>query len=402
MTVTTETTIANFEVVSEFDVEMAFANTTGIEPDTVRPGRLRSPTVVPGKIDSKIPPDNHTVRLRDLSALDTDSPDFSRMGFDRLNLGPLRELHATLDRVKLAGFITLEDAAVIRQTLQGKDFKLSCGKRLRLLSVATEGLILRKAGPNGLNPYPDEPMTEMNGHNAALSVHADQDVTGTPLRQLMRGVAPYLFRHQSPDSSNQLSPFLLVNLWIPLQQITRPLCLMDRGTLDRRQHQICYSLPTDNFLNRDEDLRHNDIWTFLYDAKQQWYFSSEMDAQTAYVFDTLGTPHGSTILPGESVAEDLYLRLQAAILAIKAGDVAALRIISKDSKPDLPTNTPLPLRKSIEKMAGLLRMADSKSVDALVGPWSTEAENTADQVIRKSIELRAVSLLLPDWWPFNR
>src|SRR5690606_15209679 len=105
-------------------------------------------------------------------------------------------------------------------------------------------------------------------------------------------------------------PLVLVNLWIPLQQVTRPLALMDRRTLDARAHQLRYALPTDGFLEREEDTRENDIWAFLHDAGQQWYFHSHMGHDRAYVFDTLGEPHGAFILPGEDVAEYYYLQLQ--------------------------------------------------------------------------------------------
>ncbi|MBK6738873.1 MAG: hypothetical protein IPG64_13695 [Haliea sp.] len=97
---------------------------------------------------------------------------------------------------------------------------------------------------------------EMNGHDVAINVHGDQDVRGTPLKQIMRGFAPWMFRHKTPGGSNRISPLVLVNLWIPLQQITRPLALMDRRTLNAREHQLRYALPTESLSGQDRGDAH--------------------------------------------------------------------------------------------------------------------------------------------------
>ena len=78
-------------------------------PDTVRPGRLRIPTRA-NEVQPDERFDRHIVRLRDLSAGGAGSPDFSSMGFDTLNLGPLEDLQETLETVRRASFITREDA----------------------------------------------------------------------------------------------------------------------------------------------------------------------------------------------------------------------------------------------------------------------------------------------------
>src|SRR5690606_27658962 len=146
----------------------------------------------------------------------------------------------------------------------------------------------------------------MNDHGGATSIHADQDVYGTPLTELMDGRAPSLFRHDSPDGSNDDAGLMLANLWIPLQQITQPLVLGDGRSIDRRRHQLRYGLATQSFLERDDDMVINDIWTFLHDPDQRWYLRSEMDHRSAYVFNTLSTPHGAAVLPGEDLAEQCY------------------------------------------------------------------------------------------------
>ncbi len=190
--------------------------------------------------------------------------------------------------------------------------------------IADEGFIMRKSGPNGMSLVGPR-STGMNGHGVATSIHADQDVYGTPLTQLMDGRAPSLFRHDSPDGKNQDSAVMLVNLWIPLQQITQPLALADGRSIDRRRQQLRYGLATTSFLERENDMVINDIWTFLHDPDQQWFVRSDMDHRSAYVFNTLSTPHGSCTLPGEDVAEQCYRGLEVAEAAVVAGNADALK-----------------------------------------------------------------------------
>jgi hypothetical protein len=339
-------------------------------------------------------------QLRDLAVPTQSEPRFRSMGFETIDLAGNAALQALLAEVKQAGEISPTQAGQLRRHLRGGVFPLSGGQCLKMLHVAPEGLIMRKGGPNGLKIDPDIRMREMNGHDVALAVHGDQDVRGTPLKQIMRGFAPWMFRHQTPDGSNLLSPLVLVNLWIPLQQITRPLTLMDRRTLNARADQLRYALPTDAFLDRTEDMRVNDIWAFLHDDAQQWYFHSDMGHDRAYVFDTLGEPHGSFILPGEEVAEQYYLQLQTLR--------ARLAIGGSEERPSpvaavLPPDTTAALRRAIATMADVvacvpLDSAGPQAVDA----WQTRAAAAMDAVVRKSLEMRVVALLLPNLWPFNR
>jgi hypothetical protein len=209
-----------------------------------------------------------------------------------------------------------------------------------------------------------------------------------------------MFRHQTPDGSNRLSPLVLVNVWIPLQQITRPLALMDRRTLNAREHQLRYALPTESFLDRTEDMRMNDIWAFLHDESQQWYFHSHMAHDQAYVFDTLGEPHGSFILPGEEVAERLYVQLQLLRKQLAAGETVRKPIAAA---VNLPSSTTAPLRQAVESMAKLVAGAPvDKLGQPAVDVWLARAAEAMDSVVRKSLEMRVVALLLPNIWPFNR
>lgn len=338
--------------------------------------------------------------IRDWSAPGQPALDFREMGFESISLAHNEPLQTLLAHIREAGEITPPEARQLRRQLRGSVFPLSHGKCLKLLHVAPEGLIMRKGGPNGLRVDSDVAMGEMNGHDVAINVHGDQDVRGTPLKQIMRGFAPWMFRHQTPDGSNSYSPLVLVNLWIPLQQITRPLALMDRRTLNARQHQLRYALPTESFLDRTEEMRMNDIWAFLHDDAQQWFFHSHMAHDQAYVFDTLGEPHGSFILPGEAVAERLYLQLQLLRKRLAAGEAVEKPVADA---VDLPADTTAPLRQAIESMANLVATAPVDKVgQPAVGVWLARAAEAMDGVVRKSLEMRVVALLLPNIWPFNR
>ena len=388
--------------VIEVQAALSFTKPNDVMADTEHVGLLRA--AVPPYEDDPTHFATHTCRIRDIATPDAPSLDLAKTGFDTIALAHLTELQVILERVRRASFIATEDAAGIRRALLNRSFQLSNGKRLHLLFIAPEGLILRKAGPNGLKTSAEK-MTDMNGHGASQAVHSDQDVRGTPIRQIMRGAGPWLFRHEAPDGANRHSPVFLVNLWIPLQQITRPLTLMDQRTVDRRRHQLRYALPTDDFLQRDEERKLNDIWTFLHDDTQQWYFTSHMDAKRAYVFNTLGTPHGAFILPGEAAAEQRYLRLQTALVAIRRRDTETLANSTTPIIDALPVDTTAPLRQAIAVMDSLLEEAHGQSAALWARPntdWETRATNAMDSVVRKSIELRAVAIVVPDVWPVNR
>ena len=344
--------------------------------------------------------EHRNVTVRDWSAPEYAQLNLRKMGFDCIDLSPIQSLQTLLGQVRQAGEISPQQARQLRWELSGKVFPLSGGGCLKLLFIAAEGLILRSGGPNGLKIDPDLKPGEMNGHDVALAIHGDQDVRGTPLKQMMRGFAPWLFRHQTPDGSNKASPVTLVNLWLPLQQITRPLTLMDRRTLNAREQQLRYGLPTESFLDRREDMRTNDIWSFLYDDAQQWYFHSDMHHDKAYVFDTLGEPHGSFILPGENVAEFYYLQLR---------DLSRCLSGSKQSQeavgdaPEIPAATTDALRRAIDAMVALVASAPTdQQQPEIVATWLASAATAMDSVVRKSLEMRVVAALLPDVWPFNR
>lgn len=376
---------------------LAFTRTEDVSVD--RRGGLRARTLGAPAMADPNAYDRRLCELLDGSQRADFCPQLQVHGFAHADLSRLPELQAALARVRVAGHLDDSDVAEIRRRLRWRSLPLSGGARLRLLHIAREGFFMRKAGPNGRPIDDTAARTGHNGHDAATLVHADQDVDGTPLRQLLRGAAPWLFHHESPGRSNHRSRLFLINLWIPLDQVTRPLALMDKRTLDRRAHQLHYGLPTDTFLQRREDMRVNDIWTFLHDERQQWYFASELDANTGYVFETLGTPHGSFILPGEARADLRRQQLLDAIDAVRRRDPPAAARALADADDVGPEPATPSLRRAITAMEALIAEARAHAPELCRAEdpteWSTRASAAADHVVRKSLEMRALAWLTP-------
>ncbi len=329
-------------------------------------------------------------------------------GFDTVDLTGLDALQSVCARVLDAGWIADEDGARVRAALDGAVLPSAHGPDLQVVHIAEEGLIMRTVGPNGLSLVGPRSVG-MNGHGQAVSIHVDQDVFGTPLVQIMDGRAPSLFVHDSPDGSCTDASMLLVNLWIPLRQIVQPLVLADGRSIDRRADQLRYGLPTGSFLDRGEDQEINDIYSLLHDDGQRWYFRSEMDHRSAWMFNTLSTPHGAGVLPGEDVAERYYLQLEAAEAAVAAGDAAALEVAlssgpvesARESSGPVESaresSTPV-LRDALESMASLLdeARADPGRIAGPAGPgWSRAAGSARQRVVRTSLEMRLVVTVAP-------
>ncbi len=375
-----------------YPVRLGFTPDSMAIPDPDHPGLRRAGprTSAPYGGDNV---EVHVCPATDCLADGATRPDLERFGFDTVDLSGLEVLQQTCAAVRLAGRITDAQAHTIRAALDGAVLRTSSGGTLRVLHLAEEGFIMRTSGPNGMALVGPR-STGMNDHGAATTVHADQDVFGTPMTQLMDGRAPDLFVHDSPDGHNHDAALVLVNVWIPLQQITRPLVLADGRSIDRRRHQLRYGLATDSFLERDDDLAINDIWMFLHDDAQQWYFRSEMDHRSAYVFNTLSTPHGAGVLPGEDVAEWCYRALEAAESAVDRGDVTGLvEAASAAGRPDLPVLSTPALREAVEAMLVLLDEAVQDPV-AVCGEgaeaWTAASQAARRRVVRMSLEMRMV------------
>jgi hypothetical protein len=375
-----------------YALELGFTPGSQAFPDPDRPPLLRArPRAATPYGDDGL--DVHLCDATDWAQDDSVRPDLTTFGFDLVDLTEHDGLQGACVEIHTEGRISDPAAAAIRTALDGAVLQCSSGHNLTVLYVADEGLIMRTGGPNGMSLV--GPRSKgMNGHSPAMAVHGDQDVHGTPLAQLMDGRAPSLFRHDSPDGYNHDASLMLVNLWIPIQQITQPLVLGDGRTIDRPRHQLRYGLPTDSFLDRDDDQNVNDIWAFLHDPDQRWYFRSEMDHRRAYVFNTLSTPHTSAVLPGEDVAERCYLALEAAESAIERGDAAALgRVASEAADIDVPDRAPPALRHAIADMVALLEDAGAAPASVCgheAHAWSARSRAARRRVVRMSVELRMV------------
>jgi hypothetical protein len=377
---------------STYLVELGFMPASQAIADPDHPGLFRAGTRAAAPYgDNRV--EVHACAATDWTNDNSQRPDLFEFGFDLVDLSGFEILQNACEQVRVAGRVNDHEAAKIREALEGAVLESSGGKTLKVLFIAEEGFIMRSAGPNRMSVVGPE-STGMNDHGGATSVHADQDVFGTPLTQLMDGRAPTLFRHDSPDGYNHDESTMLVNMWIPLQQITQPLVLADGRSIDRRKHQLRYGLATDSFLDRDDDLAVNDIWTFMYDPDQQWYFRSEMDYRSAYVFDTLSTPHGAAVLPGEETAEQCYLALQAAESAASTGQLAELTAVLSDAwSIELPEQTTPALGKAITAMLNVLNEARNDPA-AVCGEqseqWVASSRLARQSVVRMSIELRLV------------
>lgn len=377
---------------------LGFARDGSASVDTQRPGGvLRVPTQ-PIDADDAVALSFHDCTVHDLAAEGAMVPSLDDAGFDTVDLSLDAPLQPELERIRRARELTADDARLLRRLLTFRSFPLGSGGRLRLLFVADEGIILRASGPNGIEVHENRGRTAISGHAAASAVHGDQDVRGTPVRQILRGAGPWLFRHRAPDGQNLRSPIFLMNLWIPLQQITRPLALMDGRSVDRRRQQARYALPTESFLERDESRRLNDIWSIVHDPSQHWYFTSEMDARRGYVFNTLDTPHGAFVVPGEPRAATLYHRLERVVDAIGRRDAAAIVDAATLEPAELPGDTTRPLRLAIAAMEARLEEA-RREASSLVGeraaPFVSACAQAMHRVVRRSIELRTVAWVTP-------
>jgi hypothetical protein len=372
-------------------VELGFLPRSLASPDLDHAGLLRADAQAAGPYAGERV-ERHRCSTTDGCQDGSVQLDLLTMGFDTVDLSHMDALQEALAEVRASGHLADDAASTIRGQLDGAVLRCSSGQHLTVLHLADEGFIMRKAGPNGMSVVGPRSVG-MNGHSAATSVHADQDVYGTPLTQLMDGRAPSLFRHDSPDGANHDAGLMLVNLWIPLQQITQPLVLADGRSLDRRRHQLRYGLPTQSFLEREEDMTTNDIWTFLHDPGQRWHLRSDMDHRSAYVFNTLSTAHGACALPGEDVAELLYRALEAAETAVVNGDRASLREAVAAAPPEPAPGAPPALRAAIATMASLVeeaRLDPATVCGQRAAGWLAASQAARRRMIRMSLELRMV------------
>ncbi len=342
--------------------------------------------------------DQRWVEIHDCTQNPGFTPSLRHQGFSHADLSQRTRLQRVFAQVREAQRLDPAAISQIRRNLIGSWLRLADGSHIWMLFIAAEGFLMRMAGPNR-TPIAREDSTQgSNGHDAAMAVHADQDVEGTPVRQILRGMAPWLFHHHSPYRRNRVSPLHLVNIWVPLDQVTRPLAIMDASTLDRERHQLRYGLPTDHFLSRRDDMRVNDIWTFLHGTGQRWFVTPGMTCERAYVFETLSTPHGAIVLPGEARAAVLYRRLLAALTAVEVGEQSLVDALA-GPVPQTPEPVTAPLRAAIGQMQQLVdeTLADAAALCSgdNIDSWRQRVCAATSRVVRKSIEMRAVVVRIP-------
>lgn len=374
---------------------LGFARPERIEPDAERRGLLRARTIEPAPLDDTTL-DVRPCEITDLASHD-ERPTLAVHGFERVTLAPTPGLREVLATIRDQRSIGAADARALRRLLTKGTIALADGSRLKIVYVAGDGVIIRCAGPAGI----DRDGNRLGGdHDGAVNVHIDQDILGTPVRQMLRGAAPTLFHHDAPDSANHRSPLWLVNVWLPLHQITRPLALVDVRTVERRSQQLRYALPTEGILDRDQSRNVNDIWSLRHDPAQRWYFTSELGIGDAYVFDTLGTPHGAFHLPGEEIAADRYRRLVEAERALDAADTDAVVAATAVEPPSPGAVATAPLAAAVATMDDVLVEARIR-LDALVADgdararWVERSAQARANVVRSSVEVRAVAVRLP-------
>ncbi|MFM7068777.1 MAG: hypothetical protein ACKOYM_04875 [Actinomycetes bacterium] len=375
-----------------YPVRLGFMPEAQAIPDPEHPGLRRAgPRAAAPYGDDRV--EFHLCDASDVARSTSGDLGLRSTGFDLVDISALDAVQSACRRVCSDGSIDAAAAAAIRGGLDGALLRTSCGQSVRVLYISDEGFIMRTAGPNGRSVVGPRSVG-MNGHGGATSVHIDQDVYGTPLVQLMEGRAPSLFVHDSPDGSNHDGAMFLVNMWIPLRQVVQPLALADGRTIDRRRHQLRYGLSTGSFLSRDEDQEINDIWTLLFDGGQEWYLHSEMDHRSAWMFNTLSVAHGACTLPGEDVAEECFLALEAAEAAVAAGDPTLLeRAGAVVGDLDAPDSAPPALRAAIRDMIEVLQLAADDPVGTCrpgADAWTEQAALARRQVVRMSLELRLV------------
>lgn len=359
---------------------LTFTRPDHVVPDDERPGLLRA---LPARADDGGDP--HTIQLHDLAQPGSVEAGLDAAGFETVDLSGNAALQAALAQVLEMDRLTDQTAEAIRHSLDGATLGLGDGTSLRIDHVVEDGLFHRRSGPAGLDVNPGG-IDGINGHGGAEFVHGDQDVFGTPLRQLMAGAAPEMFRHVSPDGRNDTATTMLLNLWIPLHAPVQPLALMDRRTLDASRHQLRYGLPVDGFLERDDDAAVNDIWNFLHHDDQRWYFRSDMGPDQGYVFDTLGTAHGAAVLPGETTLAALCVELQRRLEPQQRTD-------EPDEVPTpAPDDAPPAIRQAAQRMSELLRERSGPTGDT--AEWCDRARAEVDAVIRRSVEMRLVATLI--------
>jgi hypothetical protein len=119
-----------------------------------------------------------------------------------------------------------------------------------------------------------------------------------------------------------------------------------------------------------------------------------MDHRSAYAFNTLSTPHGSGVLPGEDLAEWCYLALEVAESAAGAGDADGLvEAVNAAGRPELSAPTTPALGDAIAAMVTVLDDAAANPASVCGerrDEWTAASQAARRRVVRMSLEMRMV------------
>ena len=82
----------------------------------------------------------------------------------------------------------------------------------------------------------------------------------------------------------------------------------------------------------------------------------------------------------------------------------SVRNAARASSVHLDERTTASLRAAVECMSNLVKEARQSVEETgfFDSDWYERARTAMNRVVRESIEIRAVALLSPDVWPFNR
>lgn len=324
---------------------------------------------------------------------DTHTSNLLLDGFERVDLNA--RLHPILQRISIEGlngsrsgpalrfnatdFGSLEDT--LARNLQGWD-----AFRTRdqvAINLVCSGFVLRQGGPLGIAVAGKE------FDRVARRVHIDQDIEGEPLHRL--GIAWAL---------NYLQPSLqILNLWTPLTTTQlRPLALMSVSTLDHEDVLRFRANSTDRAGGRFGSFS-SDRMTTLWNKKQQWHWDSTMKFGQSMVFLTTRTAHSSfSIEPAEqflaAVLKHLVGFLEEGMTLAATCDMLRDKNATLGEDAASVTKTPpatLILVIKVHHLLGKLCSSSDESEARAV------AEDAVTSMVRKSLEIRCATLLLPRW-----
>jgi len=421
---------------------MAFANPSYVFPDHRR-GGSGNRLILPHRSASGKPLgyrdqwDLQRIRIYDLArgkgrGADHFEPDIFSNGFAIADLSFLRDLQAALYQVASQDHIGKHDVQKLTQAVTGVPIPLGAGHTLEVLGVDTSTLYMRKSGPDAMSLG----VTEQSGRTlrAAVNVHTDGDVDS---ERHSPG-----WKRRFHHSGNPSSETFVLNLWIPLQQPVRPLAVMDCATLDRKRDQVqqMFTLPARKNGEALHPLAPEEVpqtpqtgenHCYLHRSSQEWYFKSDMGPGQALVFDTMSTPHGTFLLPGETELGQLFRQLQRAVAVLteqgphEAVSIGALNfalwpdaqepssLCPEPEAAPVETLRTLPLRRLTEEMDGLVREGRTRLAELCRASTTTEREagimthrmdylarvSTAlGRSARKSVEIRCSAIVRRRGW----